>query len=84
MSLLADMRRPSRYPDAGLSLSDLLAALEVIAENPDIRDKRVLGLSLNHNGVLFVKTGQSIGGYEVALQKVEGFWQIAECEQWIS
>jgi hypothetical protein len=84
VSLLNENRRPSRIADSGLSISDVVAALGVISEDHEIRDKRILGLSLHHSGVLFVKTGESIGGYEVALRKSDDRWQIVESDQWIA
>ena len=83
MSLLDEFRKPRRIPDEGFAPGDIIAALNALVAKDEIRDKRVLGISVHNNGTILIRTGVTIGGYEVVLRKSGGNWEVAEWEQWI-
>jgi hypothetical protein len=81
-SLLDQVRRPTRVSANGLAIAELIAALEILAATPGVRDKRVLSLRLHREGILYVRTGEASGGYRLAMEKSEGAWRVAELAKW--
>jgi hypothetical protein len=90
MSMIHRMlRRPEGPPHIGISLSDLYTALSLIETHTEIRDKRIMSLSVRNNGMVLVKTGEqsgacSGGGYYVVLERTSDAWRILEWNQWCS
>jgi hypothetical protein len=80
--LLEQVRRPTRVSASGLAIAELIAALEILAGTPGVRDKRVLSLRLHREGILYVRTGEAGGGYRLAMEKSEGAWRVAELARW--
>ncbi len=70
-SLITEMIRVHRRPDQGAPIPDFIAALKTVEVAEEIRDKRVLGVSLHPNGMLLIRTGSSIGGNIDALHRTQ-------------
>jgi hypothetical protein len=86
VSLIRQMEGP---PHIGIPLSEVHAALSVIENVAQIRDKRIMSFSVRNNGMVLVKTGEqsgacSGGGYIVLLKPTPEGWRIAEWDQWVS
>jgi hypothetical protein len=85
----AMLRRPEGPPHIGISLPELREALSLIEARSEIREKRIMSLSVRNNGMILVKTGEqpgacSGGGYFVLLDRTSDGWHIAEWDQWCS
>ena len=76
--------RSTQFPLAGLSLSELAAALAVLPA-----DAQVLRLDTRRDGWLFVQTGRFMGmraggGHEFLLRRTPDGWVVAEVGTWRS
>jgi hypothetical protein len=92
MSRIHDLRmkRGELLTWCGISPEDLAAALRVIAETPEIADKRILHCVVRKPGnLLLVETGEGHGGcmgsgYWVLMEKDDTSWKVAEVTVWRS
>ncbi len=79
----------ARFPMIGLDAAELTAALVLVAQSPQITEKRVLSVAVQAEGFLLVQTGEqrsprSGSGQVVLLGRNGDGWQIVETSAWRS
>jgi hypothetical protein len=83
---LKDFLRP-RFPLVGVGISDLVAALTLLASANEVGKKQILKVEARQDGHLLIQTGKLLGqragcGQEVLLRQSPNGWQIVEVGHW--
>lgn len=81
--------RAQSYPISGVPADELRAALEVVLNSPEVRDKRIMSVRWHPEGYIELRTGifrgaMNGGGYSVTLRQRRGTWVIDEIGGWSS